>query len=137
MAKKPPRSRTSKDKEDHSIPVLTTEDGTMPHALTGQYLRCIGSREDDMNWWCCKPGATQTREHLFKVCTTWEKQKILWKAVRAQTKRGRGRFRSISSQMNTALRQYSSFWSQPMLEGRLEKKSGSKQAVALRKSRRR
>jgi hypothetical protein len=47
-----------------------------------------------MCWWCCKPGATQTREHLFKVCTTWKKQqKIIWKAVRVQTKRGRDRFR--------------------------------------------
>jgi len=45
-------------------------------------------------WWCRKPGVTQTREHLFKVCTTWKKQqKILWKAVRVQTKRGRDRFR--------------------------------------------
>jgi len=50
--------------------------------------------EDDMCWWRCKPGATQTREHLFKVCITWKKQqRILCKAVRAQTKRGRDRFR--------------------------------------------
>jgi len=27
-AKKPPGSRTNKDKEDHSVPVLPTEDGT-------------------------------------------------------------------------------------------------------------
>jgi len=65
------------------------------HALTGQYLKWIGRREDDICWWCCKPRVTQTREHLFKVCTTWKKQqKILWKAVRAQTKRGRDRFRT-------------------------------------------
>jgi len=31
---------------------------------------------------------------LFKVCTTWKKQqKIIWKAVRVQTKCGRDRFR--------------------------------------------
>jgi len=43
--------------------------------------------------WCCKPGATQTREHLFKVCTAWKKQQeIFWEAVRAQKKRGRDRF---------------------------------------------
>jgi ribonuclease HI len=64
------------------------------HALTGQYLKWIGSKDDDMCWWCHQPGVTQTREHLFKVCTTWKKQqKILWKAVRLQTKRGRDRFR--------------------------------------------
>ena len=47
-----------------------------------------------MCWWCCKHGATQIREHLFKVFIICKKQqKILWKAVRAQTKRGRDRFR--------------------------------------------
>jgi len=65
------------------------------HALIGQYLKWIDSREDIcICWWCCKPGATQIREHLFKVYTTWKKQqKILWKPVRAQTKCGRDRFR--------------------------------------------
>jgi len=29
---------------------------------------------DDMCWWCCKTGVTQTREHLVKVCTIWKKQ---------------------------------------------------------------
>jgi len=63
-------------------------------ARTGQYLKWIRSREDDICRWCCKPRVTQTRGHLFKVGTTWEKQqKILWKAVRAQMKRGRDRFR--------------------------------------------
>jgi len=42
------------------------------HALTGLYLKWIGSREDDT---CrCRPGVTQTHEHLFKVCTAWRKQ---------------------------------------------------------------
>jgi len=44
--------------------------------------------------WCHQPGATQTLEHLFKVCTAWRRQqKVLWKEVRVQTKRGRDRFR--------------------------------------------
>jgi len=64
------------------------------HALTGNYLRWIGSREDDTCWWCHQPGITQTREHLFKVCTAWRRQqKVLWKEVRVHTKRGRDRFR--------------------------------------------
>jgi len=64
------------------------------HALTGMYLKWIKSREDDTCWWCHQSGATQTREHLFKVCTAWRRQqKVLWKEVRVQTKRGRDRFR--------------------------------------------
>jgi len=57
-------------------------------------VKWIGSREDDTCWWCCRPGVTQTREHLLKVCTAWRKQqKVLWKEVGSQTKRGRDRFR--------------------------------------------
>jgi len=63
------------------------------HALTGMYLKWIGSREDDTCWWCHRPGITQTREHLFKTCTAWRRQqKVLWKEVRQQTRRGRDRF---------------------------------------------
>jgi len=65
------------------------------HALTGMYLKWIGSREDDTCWWCHRPGITQTREHLFKTCTAWRRQqKVLWKEVRQQTRRGRDRFRT-------------------------------------------
>jgi hypothetical protein len=63
------------------------------HALIGQYLKRIGNREDDAYWWSHKPGVTHTWEHLFKVCTEWRKQMVLWKKVRSQTKRGRDRFR--------------------------------------------
>ena len=38
------------------------------HALTGKYLKHIGSRESNACWWCGRPGASQTREHLFKSC---------------------------------------------------------------------
>jgi len=63
-------------------------------ALTGMYLKWIGSREDDTCRWCHRPGSTQTREHLFKTCTAWRRQqKVLWKEVRLQTRRGRDRFR--------------------------------------------
>jgi hypothetical protein len=61
------------------------------HALTGQYLNWIGSKEDDMCWWCCKPGVIQTREHLLR----WH---YLEKAAEnplegsTSTKRGRDRF---------------------------------------------
>ena len=64
------------------------------HALTGKYLKHIGSRESDACWWCGRPGASQTREHLLKSCPTWrQQQKVLWKEVRKRTKRGRDRFR--------------------------------------------
>jgi ribonuclease HI len=64
------------------------------HALTGVYLKWIGSREEDTCWWCHRPGITQTREHLFKTCTAWrQQQKMLWTEVRLQTGRGRDRFR--------------------------------------------
>ena len=64
------------------------------HALTGKYLKHIGSRESDACWWCGRPGASQTREHLLKSCPTWrQQQKVLWKEVRKRTKRGRNRFR--------------------------------------------
>jgi len=36
MAKGPPRSRTSKDKEDHSVPVLPTEDGTCAYGSVSE-----------------------------------------------------------------------------------------------------
>jgi len=32
-----------------------------------------------MCWWCCKPGATQTREHLFKVCTAYREDISMWR----------------------------------------------------------
>jgi hypothetical protein len=63
------------------------------HALTGVYLKWIGSRKDDTCWWCQRSGITQTREHLFKTCTAWrQQQKMLWKEVRLQTGLGRDRF---------------------------------------------
>jgi len=59
-----------------------------------KYLRHIGSRESDACWWSGRPGASQTREHLFKSCPAWRQhQKVLWKEVRKQTKRVRDRFR--------------------------------------------
>jgi len=37
---------------------------------------------------------TQTREHLFKDCPQWEsQQKALWAVVRAETGRGKDRFK--------------------------------------------
>jgi len=62
------------------------------HALTGKYLKHIGSRESDA---CCgRPGASQTREHLLKSRPAWrQQQKVLWKEVRKRTKRGCDRFR--------------------------------------------
>ena len=57
------------------------------------YLKWIRSREDDTCLWCHRPGITQTCEHLFKTCTAWRRQqKVLWKEVRQQTRRGRDRF---------------------------------------------
>jgi len=59
------------------------------------YLKWIRSREDDTCLWCHRPGITQTCEHLFKTCTAWRRQqKVLWKEVRQQTRRGRDRFRT-------------------------------------------
>jgi len=50
------------------------------HALTGKYLKHICSRESDACWWCGQPGASKTREHLFKSCPAWrQQQKVLWK----------------------------------------------------------
>ena len=91
VAQEPTRSSTSEVKKGTASRYYQLKTG---HALTGMYLRWIGSREDDMCWWCHKPGATQTREHLFKVCTAWRRQqKVLWKEARVQTKRGRNWFR--------------------------------------------
>ena len=74
---------------------------TLEYPLIGvrEYLRTPRpalhcSRESDACWWCGRPEASQTREHIIKPCPAWrERQKVLWKEVRKQAKRGRDRFR--------------------------------------------
>jgi ribonuclease HI len=51
------------------------------HAPTGAYLKRFGHREDDIGW-CCREGAVQTREHLFRHCSRLkDQQTTLWKTV--------------------------------------------------------
>jgi len=62
------------------------------HCLSGQYLNWTKNRSTPQCWWCRYP--TQTREHLFKVCTEWKaEQKILWAEVRKETGRWKGRWK--------------------------------------------
>jgi hypothetical protein len=42
------------------------------HALLGKYLRRIGNRRDMKCRWCVHE--YQTRDHLFKWCTRWERE---------------------------------------------------------------
>ena len=60
------------------------------HAMIAPFLKeKFGWIESDICWWCTK--SRQTREHLFKECSTWKKEiRMLWKEVEKAT-RGQGR----------------------------------------------
>jgi len=89
VAEEPTRSSTSKRHRSTA---------SRCHQLKQKRVRVFrGSEAEKMIhtcWWCHRPGVTQTRDHLFEACTARRKQqKVLWKEVGSQTKRGRDRFR--------------------------------------------
>jgi hypothetical protein len=59
------------------------------HCLAGQYLNRTKSRPTPQCWWF--PCPTQTRDHLFKVCTAWNNQQRI---LRAEVGKETGRWQS-------------------------------------------
>jgi len=61
-------------------------------ALTATHMKKIKKQEDDQCWWCFR--SKQTREHLFKHCSTWRSQQnAMWALVAKETKRRKRRWK--------------------------------------------
>ena len=58
------------------------------HAMTAPFLRDkLKWTDSDICWWCSE--GRQTREHLFKECSTWKEEiRTLWKEVGEATTEG-------------------------------------------------
>ena len=68
------------------------------HAMIAPFLKDrLGWTDSDSCWWC--NGGRQSRDHLFKECTTWKKEIAeLWKEVEGyQAKEGRARERNVTT----------------------------------------